>query len=77
MHGMNTMLCPLGDTTEVEAELAVACGGGGGAGLRNEEGAVALATLAPSVAIGSEWPSVVSAGVSEDFDQMTSRMISK
>ena len=46
-------------------------------GPRNEEGVVALATLAPSFAIGFEWPSVLSAAVSEDLDQVTSRMTSK
>ena len=54
MHGMNTMSCPLGDTTEVDAELAVACGSAGCDGPRNDEGVVALATLARSVTIGSE-----------------------
>ena len=76
MHGMNTMLCPLGDTTEVDAELAAACGGAGCDGPRNEEGVVALAALAPSVTIGSEWPSVLSGRVSEYFDNLTSRMTS-
>ena len=75
MHGMNTMSCPLGDTTEVDAELSVACGSADSDGPPNEEGVVALATLAPSVTIGSEWSSVLSEGLSED--QMTSRMTSK
>ena len=84
------MSCPMGDTSEVDAELAVACGGGGNeegvmglgneegvVGLGNEAGVVGLATLALSITIGSEWPSVVAAGIPEDFDQMTSRMTSK
>ena len=72
---MNTMSCPLGDTTEVDAELAVACGSDDSDSPCNEEGVVALATLALSVTIGSEWSSVLSEWLSED--QMTSRMTSK
>ena len=68
MQGMNTMSCPLGDASEFDTGPGSAYGGA------DEEGAVVLETIAPSFAIGSEWAPLLSTGISEDLEQVASKL---